>query len=317
MKRKILIVGHGYFGGHLSKLLNQPAQSASEPPGKSLNGENGLKIAFDVTVTTRRRAKLAQYADAGMKAILLDVTDPPNEPGSEIPQTFDSIVYCVGYDRTQDLSHREVYAEGLRKFLTRLKHPPGKFIYVSSTGVYGQQQGEWTTEESTTDPMRESGQACLEAENLLLHSDLPSQILITRFAGIYGPGRVPNLAKLTSDPLEIPADGFLNLIHVRDAAGWTRELLLDQQIRGNRIFNVSDGHPVQRRDFYREAARFAGLPCPRFTEPAGNSNFERSSANKRISNARIVNETKYQLNYPDYQKGLEAIFAGENSLEIN
>ena len=82
---------------------------------------------------------------------------------------------------------RAVYVEGLANVLRHVPRP-GRFIYVSSSGVYGQSDGGWVDEDSAAEPCEDSGRIVLDAERLL-QTALP-EANILRFAGIYGPGRL-------------------------------------------------------------------------------------------------------------------------------
>jgi len=60
-------------------------------------------------------------------------------------------------------------------------------VYVGSTGVYAQTDGEEVDEEAATQPTEESGRVVLEAERLPTRT---RSAIVLRFAGIYGPGRL-------------------------------------------------------------------------------------------------------------------------------
>src|SRR5438552_2269194 len=107
---------------------------------------------------------------------------------------------------------REVHVDGLRHVLDTLP-VPGRFVYVSSTGVYGQTDGSWVDESSPTEPAEEAGRVVLEAERLL-RERLPAAVVL-RFAGIYGPDRLlRGQAVRNGEPLVGDPEKWLNLIHV-------------------------------------------------------------------------------------------------------
>jgi nucleoside-diphosphate-sugar epimerase len=185
--------------------------------------------------------------------------------------------------------------------------------YVSTSGVYGSAGGEFVDEQRPPDPQRDGGKASLAAEEVLRGHALAGRSLILRLAGIYGPGRIPYLDKLRAgEPVAAPSAGWLNLIHVQDAArivvvadAW---LAARQAADGPQVFNVSDGTPVIRSDYYAEVARHIGAPPPTFTEPAADSPAAlRASANRRIANEKMLRELRVQLAYPSYREGLAAI----------
>jgi nucleoside-diphosphate-sugar epimerase len=134
-------------------------------------------------------------------------------------------------------------------------------------------------------------------------------------AGIYGPGRVPFLNELRSaQPIPAPRAGFLNLIHVDDAAAVVvaagRSPAFDD---GPRVYCVSDGCPVVRGEFYCEVARQIGAPPPRFVEPDPDSpRAARAATDRRVRNTRMLQELDVKLAYPNYRAGLAAILETQN-----
>ena len=97
-----------------------------------------------------------------------------------------------------------------------------RFVYASSTGVYGQEGGVEVDEDSAAEPRHESGRVCREGEDLVAHrfgreTNIPTVSL--RFAGLYGPGRIVRReAIVRGEPIVGDPARFLNLIHIDDAA---------------------------------------------------------------------------------------------------
>jgi nucleoside-diphosphate-sugar epimerase len=231
---------------------------------------------------------------------------------------IESLLYAVGYDRTAggpDI--HSVYAGGLRNVLTALPESVDRAIYISTTGVYGTAGGGWVDETTPTDPQRDGGKASLAAEEILRAHPLGKRSAILRLAGIYGPGRVPYLDKLRAgEPIAAPSEGWLNLIHVDDAArivvGIDRWLAERSESDGPHLFCVSDGSPAVRGDYYAEAARLIGAAPPRFTTPAADSPAAaRAGADRQVSNAKLrawMSAAGISLAYPSYREGLAQIF---------
>jgi nucleoside-diphosphate-sugar epimerase len=185
-----------------------------------------------------------------------------------------------------------------------------RIIYVSTTGVYGQNDGRWVDERAACEPATEGGRAHLAAEELLRSSPLGKSAIILRMAGIYGPQRIPRRDDLAAGrPISAPREGYVNLIHVDDAADAV--VAADAYASPPRTYQVSDGHPIQRRDYLSELARLIGAPPPRFVDSVVDSSVdshrERGAASKRISNARLLAELPVRLAYPSYRQGLAAI----------
>ncbi|HYO25187.1 MAG TPA: NAD-dependent epimerase/dehydratase family protein [Lacipirellulaceae bacterium] len=234
---------------------------------------------------------------------------------------LEAMLYAVGYDRTAAPDIHAVYAGGLRNVLAALPRSVTRVIYISTTGVYGAAGGEWVDEQTPPAPLRDGGIASLAAEQILAAHPLGRRSAVLRLAGIYGPGRVPHLDKLrTGEPLPVPHDGWLNLIHVDDAArvvvAAEQWLAAQQRADGPHLFCVSDGAPVSRAEYYREAARLVGAPPPRFVDPpAGSPAAARAAANRRVSNAKMVHLLGDRLGaglaYPSYREGLASILQSE------
>ena len=224
-----------------------------------------------------------------------DVTDPASLVG--LPRV-ETVLYAVGRDRSAQHSMHDVFVDGLRNVLDRLP-PPGKFLYVSSSSVYGQTDGEWVTEESPSEPAEESGQTVLAAERLL-KLRLPSAAIL-RFAGIYGPGRLLREREVRAGtPLVGDAEKWLNLIHVGD--GVRAVLAAEAAAAAGQVYNISDGEPVTRRDYYSELSRQLGATPARF-EPGPNA---RGETHRRVSNAKAREQLAFVPMYPSYREGLAA-----------
>jgi nucleoside-diphosphate-sugar epimerase len=281
-----LIIGCGYLG---SRVADRWQSSGDE--------------IFAVTRSAQRAAVLAE---SGLRPIVADVTQPATL--SSLPSA-DTVLYAVGYDRTAGSSMRDVYVAGLRAALDSLQDRVGRLIYISSTGVYGQNNGSWVDEDTPCHPTRESGRVCLEAEQTLAAHPLAKRSVVLRLAGIYGPGRLPNRAALLAgEPIAAPQDGYLNLIHVDDAASVV--LAVAEHPHPAARYLVSDGHPVLRHEYYAEAARLLGAPPPRFVPAAVDSaKAARAESNRRVKNVRMLADLRVRLAYPTFREGLAAFAA--------
>jgi nucleoside-diphosphate-sugar epimerase len=245
-----------------------------------------------VAALTRRNA--AALAALGVEPLLGDVTDPAT---LRLPAA-DTVLYAVGMDRGAGKTMREVYVNGLGHVLDTIP-AAARFIYVSSTGVYGQTGGEWVDETSDTQPLEESGKVVLAAEQLL-RAKRPDAIVL-RFAGIYGPDRVlRKQALLNGEPLVGDAGKWLNLIHAEDGADAV--LAAAERATPGETYLVCDDEPVTRRDFYTFTAEVLGAPPARFESPA----VPAVEPNRRASNRKAKAELAWHPRFPNYRAGLTA-----------
>ncbi|MHC5539851.1 NAD-dependent epimerase/dehydratase family protein, partial [Singulisphaera rosea] len=145
--------------------------------------------------TTRTAEKAKGLALDGIEPVVAEVLDPNTLGG--FPEAG-RVLYCVGFDRRSGASMRSVYLDGLANALSVLDLKKTLFVYVSSTGVYGQDDGSWVDEDSETRPTHESGRVCLEAEQLVRARIIErgGAAVILRLSGLYGPGRIIGRAGL-------------------------------------------------------------------------------------------------------------------------
>jgi nucleoside-diphosphate-sugar epimerase len=277
-----LIVGCGYLGRRVA--------------------ERWLAAGDRVHVVTRSAAKAEEVREAGFTPIVADITKPESVP--QLPPVK-TLLFAVGYDRGSDQSIEDVYAPGLANALARRSPETQRVIYISTTGVYGSALGDWIDETTPPSPQRAGGRASLAAEQILESSEVEGVAL--RLAGIYGPDRIPFRKELEAgEPITAIETGWLNLIHVNDAA--TIVLAAAEHPAPAPVYCVSDGSPVVRGDYYCEVARLLGAPPPQFVVPAADSpRAARAAADKRVSNAKLLRDLASQLVYPNYRAGLAAI----------
>lgn len=281
-----LIFGCGYLGQRVAQLW--------------------LARGETVYAVTRSPERAEKLSATGIRPLVADLTGTTQ---LELPQGLSTVLFAVGFDRTASANIHEVYCGGLARALSWMHKDILRFLYISSTGVYGHASGEEVDEETPCAPLRDGGKACLAAEGLLRQSEFGDRSVVLRLAGIYGPGRIPRADELRAGkPIDAPAEGWLNLIHVEDAAQIV--LLAEAAALVPRTYVVSDGNPVLRREYYTELARLLGAPAPRFVSPRADSPAAlRAASDKRINPRRLFAEMRPVLLYPDYRTGLAAITA--------
>jgi nucleoside-diphosphate-sugar epimerase len=153
--------------------------------------------------------------------------------------------------------------ERLRWFLSLLKPPPQRFVYISTTGVYGDFGGRTVTESSAVNPSNERARRRMDAEAQLSSwaADVDCQLIVLRAPGIYGPGRLGIERIEAGMPVIREQDANpANRIHVEDLASCCIAALSGSVPAG--LYNVGDNDHRSSTWFAGEVARQSGLPAP-------------------------------------------------------
>jgi nucleoside-diphosphate-sugar epimerase len=283
---RVLIVGCGYVGLPLGVEL---IRLGHEVFGlrRSVSAENELKAA-------------------GIQPLFGDVTQPGTL--AKLPHNFDWVVNCVAAGGDVD-DYRQVYLQGTRNLIEWLEpNLPKKFVYTSSTSVYGQTDGSQVKESSPTEPAAETAKILVETEKVLLAAVAERKFpaVILRVAGIYGPDRGHWFKQFLKNEARMEGDGsrFLNMIHRDDLIDCIIAAL--KSGRAGEIYNAVDDEPVSQMNFFQWLAGTGGkYPPP--SEPGNPAeNRKRGVTNKRISNRKLKMELGHQFKYPNFRKGYSA-----------
>lgn len=168
----------------------------------------------------------------------------------------------------------------LQRFLSMLMPTPARFIYISTTGVYGDCGGKTVTEATPLHPSNERAERRVAAEALLAEWAGKNQceLLILRAPGIYGPGRL-GLERIQARLPVLSEDSANpgNRIHVDDLASCCVAALSPSAPAG--IYNVGDNDHRSSTWFTGEVARQSGLPAP--------PEISREQANREFSAQRL------------------------------
>ena len=291
--------------------LRQPDAPAGQSVGRLVVGcgylgmrvaERWLATGSRVWAVTRNAQRAAQLAAAGIEPIIADVTDAAGY--NDLP-TVATVFWAVGFDRAGAASYHDVHVGGLGRLLDSLPGKP-RVIVSSSTGVWADEDGQTVNEKTPTHPTREAGQVLLAAESVLRCHRLGPGVVL-RFAGLYGPDRLPRLTELkVGKPVPVDPNSWLNLIHVDDAAQIVCAVSDHKSIDGfvpRPLYVVSDGVPVRRRDWYGLLAALTGSPPPAWDTQAPRSR----GTDKRVDPSLLFGDFSLTLQYPDSLYGIKSI----------
>jgi nucleoside-diphosphate-sugar epimerase len=279
MTKHLLSFGHGFSARALTPLL--------------------LDQGFAITGTTR--------SDDKAKALKATGVTPKIWPGADLREELASATHLL--ISAAPSADGDPVLNALREDVT--EHAPNlEWVgYLSTTGVYGDANGDWVDESSPLNPATKRGQMRVAAEadwqsiaNLPLH--------IFRLAGIYGPGRGPFSKVRAGTARRIIKKGqVFSRIHVEDIA----QILAASIARPNpgAIYNMCDDDPAPPQDVIAHAAELLGMPLPPEVdfETAEMTPMARSfyAESKRVRNDLIKSELGVKLLFPDYRAGLASL----------
>ena len=290
---RILIVGCGYVG---------------RPLGQEL-----ARLGHEVFGLRRSQLAAEELTAAGITPLHADITQP--QTLANLPRNFDWVVNCTASGGGGAEDYRKIYLEGNRNLVAWLADsPPEKFVYTSSTSVYGQNDGSMVTEKSPVEPDAPTSTVLVETEKYLLAAVAQRRFpaVILRVAGIYGPGRGHGFKAFLRGEARIEGDGmrWLNMIHRDDLIGVIIAALRDA--RPGEIFNVADNEPVSQRTFFEWLAAKFNRPMPPVVAADAETWRRRGVTNKRVSNAKLHAALKYAFQFPDFRAGYAAEIARLN-----
>lgn len=210
---------------------------------------------------------------------------------------FDIAIITLTPGERTDEAYRQTYVENSRRLINTWQvhnNAPGLTVFVSSTSVYAQNNGEWVDENSVANAENFSGQRLLEAEQLWRDSGMKT--CVVRFSGIYGPGRNYLIERVKSGCAG--GEQYTNRIHADDSAG-VLEHLCQQHIADvplPEVLLASDCEPVPAWQVSQWLARRMNL------SPSDNTTMINRAGNKRCSNKQLL-ASGYVFKYPSYREG--------------
>lgn len=192
--------------------------------------------------------------------------------------------------------------------LTKARIIPQRFVYISTSGVYGDCAGARITEARPRRGRTPRARRRIAAEDRLRRwaQRYGVKLSILRAPGIYADTRLPlDRLKQGTPALRAEEDVFTNHIHADDLARAT----MAAAFRGkpNRAYNVSDDTEMQMGEWFDVVADAFHLPRPpRVSREEAASRLAPvllsfMSESRRLSNARMKRELRLHLRYPQPQ----------------
>jgi nucleoside-diphosphate-sugar epimerase len=266
---KISVLGCGWLGFPLAQYL--------------------LREGYEVKGSTTTKDKVVLLKQAGIEAHKIQIPSTLDDSDSKAFWDTDILILNIPPERGSENIDKD-YPALINQIVDKaVRSGISWIIFASSTSVYSETGG--LTSENQTEKgkaSRPSGEAVLEAENVIKNSGMDFTIL--RFGGLYGYDRHPvkylSGKKNLGDP-----EKTVNLVHQVDCIKAVHEVV--RQNSRNEIFNVvSDGHPP-RKEFYQSAASHFNMPLPEFKKETSNKNY------RIVSNRKLKETLDFSFTYPN------------------
>lgn len=257
----ILIIGAGFVGSHLAKVLDKK---------------------YNVSVTTRTLEKKQELEKESLNVKLLDTND--FNQLSQLISSYDIIVVTLAPKCIND--YKKTYlttAQNIVKCFENSQKKVKHLIYTSSSSVYGDQKGALTTEDSPLNNTTSSGKILIETENTFLSlKKMQTKVCIFRLSEIYGPKRDLSLRVKHYSEFSAPGDGLnpTNMIHVDDIS-LAILFAIEHSLDG--IYNLTDDEHISRKQMYDLISRRFLLPIVFFDSTKSSIH----SGSKVLSNQKI------------------------------
>ncbi len=243
----------------------------------------------------------AQNLPSSIRPIAGNMTDI-DQLTTVLNQQFDVVIVTLTPQNFTEQAYRDSYVAGAEALATAIEQTQSKprlVLWVSSTSVYGNNQGAWIDESTATNPTSFSGKLLLQAERAI--GGLSCAHSIVRFSGIYGPGRTRMLDQIKAGKGR-PAqpEQWSNRIHSEDCAGVLAHLveLYDRGESLESVYLGTDSKPVTQHDMRRWMASQMEVQL--------HDEIVVQNAVRRCSNQRLL-DRGYNFIYPTYKEGYLAL----------
>ena len=263
-----LIVGMGALGQQLARALLQDGQQVT-----------GLRRTPMQVAGVQMLAQSVQQAD--LSAVL----------------PIQQVYVILTPDRYDAAGYRQAFIDTIEPLRQALSaHPIQRLYFISSTSVYGQDQGEWVDEQAPTHPRGHNGQVLLQAEQLWRHV-YPEQLVVIRPSGIYGAGRL-RLINWLRGGRPVATQAWSNRIHSDDLVGFLAHLARQTSVQD--CYIATDSQPIMQDELLAMLAAQLQLPMV--------AREQAEVSGKRLSNMRLL-QSGYRLRYPDSASGYQAVLS--------
>ena len=274
MQLIVCALGYGYLTQFVFKRICALGIKGIGVTSKNINNNEFANIIF---VNRDKIKEVLTYSTH------LLITAPPDDKGCSIFNKFSS----------------QILASNIKSL-----------IYISSTGVYGNHNGDWVDENSVLNAKSQFDKIRVKSEKqwktFCKKNNL--NLNIVRISGIYGPQRIIKFNKKKLDVI-IKKNHYFSRIHILDAARLISKIILENF--NNEIWNLADDFPSSRELFLLEAIKikniknFSRIPFEEYEATLSDRAKKFWLNNKRVSNSKVKKYFEYRFIFPNYRDGIK------------
>ena len=267
-----------------------------------------LRARYRIYALTHSPERATALRAQGLLPIIGDLDDPASLHG--LAGIAHDVLHCAP---PPNRGARDTRTAHLIAALAKAKSLPQHFVYISTTGVYGDCAGDWIDETRPLRPQTARAQRRVDAERRLREWGCRSgvRICILRAPGIYSAERLPLQRLREGTPaLTADQDAYTNHIHAEDLARMAVAALSFGS--PGRLYNASDDSALKMGDYFDLVADRYGLPRPpRVSRDEAGQRIAPAllsfmGESRRLSNRRVKRELRFKLRYPTVRDGLGA-----------
>ncbi len=267
-----------------------------------------LRDRYRIYALMRSRERVPLLRAHGIVPIAGDLDDAASLDG--LAGIAHDVLHCAP---PPNRGMRDTRTAHLIAALAKGKSLPQQLVYISTSGVYGDCEGELVDETRPLRPRTARAQRRVDAERQLREWGRRSRVRVSilRAPGIYSEQRLP-LERLKSGApaLKPEEDAYTNHVHADDLARMAVAAL--RFAHSGRAYNASDDSSLKMGDYFDLVADRFGLPRPqRVSRAEANQRIAPDilsfmNESRRLSNRRIKRELRLRLRYPTVHDGLAA-----------
>ena len=270
----VCALGYGYLTQYVFKRICALGIKGIGVTSKNINND---ELANTIFVNRDKIKEVLAYSTH------LLITAPPDDKGCSIFNKFSS----------------QILASNIKSL-----------IYISSTGVYGNHNGNWVNESSLLKANSQFDKIRVKSEKqwktFCKKNNL--NLNIVRISGIYGPQRIIKFNKKKLDVI-IKKNHYFSRIHILDAARLISKIIIENF--NNEIWNLADDFPSTRELFLLEAIEikniknFARIEFEEYEATLSDRAKKFWHNNKRVSNSKVKKYFEYRFIFPNYKSGIK------------